>query len=61
MFPPRYKRPRHSLTPKEVARLVALREAGATWKAIGRVFNKQDGACRAAYQAAVRARRIAAE
>lgn len=61
MIAPPYRQPRHSLTPEEVARLVAMRDGGATWKEVGRVFKKQDGACKALYERAKRAFRTAAE
>ncbi len=52
MIAPRYRRPRHSLDPTEVSRLVGMRKQGATWKDIGRAFGKQDGACKAIYDRA---------
>jgi hypothetical protein len=63
VYPPRYKRLRHSLAPEEVQRLVSLRDRGATWKEVGRVFNKQDGACKRIYDRAkaTEAMRFAAE
>jgi hypothetical protein len=49
---PSYRRSARRLTPEEVARLVALRDGGATWKEIGRTFAKQDAACKAIYDQA---------
>jgi hypothetical protein len=46
---PSYRRAARRLTPEEVRRLVAMREAGATWKEIGRSFGKQDAACKSIY------------
>ena len=46
MPPPRYRRPAQPLSPEQVSRLVAMREQGATWMQIGRVFSKQDHACK---------------
>ncbi len=54
MIAPRYKRAQHRLKPGELARLVAMRDAGTTWKEIGLVFNKQDCACKALYDKAKR-------
>ena len=53
MIAPRYRRPRNSLAPEEVASLVRMREQGATWKEIGRTFRKQDGACKAIFDKAM--------
>ena len=55
MIAPRYKRSRHRLGPVELARLVAMRDAGTTWKELGLVFMKQDCACKALYDRAKRA------
>lgn len=33
-----------------------MRDGGATWMEIGRVFGKQDGACKRIYDKAVKAR-----
>lgn len=52
MIAPRYRRPRTPLTCEEVARLIAMRERGATWKEIGRAFAKQDGACKSIFDKA---------
>ncbi len=52
MIAPRYRRPRNSLSPEDVARLVRMREQGATWKEIGRAFAKQDGACKSIFDKA---------
>lgn len=49
---PSYRRAARRLTPEEVARLVAMREAGATWKEVGRAFGKQDAACKSIYDRA---------
>ena len=55
MIAPRYRRPANRLKPDAVATLVAMRDSGSTWMEIGRVFGKQDCACRAIYQRAKRA------
>ncbi len=52
MIAPRYRSPRNSLSPDQVARLVDMREQGATWKEIGRTFHKQDGACKSIFDKA---------
>ena len=52
MIAPPYRRPRNSLSPEDVARLVHMREQGATWKEIGRAFAKQDGACKSIFDKA---------
>ena len=49
---PSYRRAVRRLTPQEVARLVALREGGATWKEVGRTFGKQDTACKSIFDKA---------
>ena len=49
---PSYRRAIRHLTPEEVARLVRQRDAGATWKEIGRAFGKQDSACKSIYDRA---------
>ena len=52
MIAPRYRRARTPLSADEVARLVAMRDQGATWKDIGRAFAKQDGACKTIFDKA---------
>ena len=52
MIAPRYRRPRNSLSPEEITRLVRMRDQGATWKEIGRTFRKQDGACKSIFDKA---------
>ncbi len=52
MIAPVYRRPPNRLSPEEVARLVNMREQGATWKEIGRTFGKQDGACKSIFDRA---------
>ena len=52
MIAPRYRRARTPLSPEEVARLIAMRQRGATWKEIGRAFAKQDGACKSIFDKA---------
>ena len=49
---PSYRRPASRLDPAQVARLVAMRDAGSTWREIGRVFGKQDCACKVIYDRA---------
>ena len=49
---PSYRRAIRHLTPEEVDRLVRQRDAGATWKEIGRTFGKQDSACKSIYDRA---------
>jgi hypothetical protein len=46
---PSYRRAARRLTAEETARLVAMRDAGVTWKEIGRTFGKQDSACKSIY------------
>ena len=55
MIAPRYKRAPQRLGPGELARLVAMRDAGTTWKEIGLVFKKQDCACKHLYDKAKQA------
>ena len=52
MIAPPYRRPRNSLSPEDVVRLVRMRDQGATWKEIGRTFAKQDGACKSIFDKA---------
>jgi hypothetical protein len=49
---PSYRRAAHRLTPAEVRDLVARRDAGATWKEIGRTFGKQDAVLKSIYDQA---------
>ena len=56
MTAPAYRRPRSPLSAQEVAALVAMRDGGATWREIGRLVCKQDGACKRIYDRAVRQR-----
>jgi hypothetical protein len=56
-----YRRPRTPLTPDQVATLVAMRDAGATWREIGRLVSKQDGACKRIYDRAVKDRPVRAD
>ena len=49
---PSYRRAVRRLTAEEVSSLVAMREAGATWKEIGRAFRKQDTACKSIFDRA---------
>jgi hypothetical protein len=51
--PPSFKRPRRVPSPEEIEALVAMRDQGATWREIGRVAGKQDGACKRLYAQAV--------
>ena len=51
-----YRRPRSPLSPDQIAALVAMRDAGATWREIGRLVCKQDGACKRIYDRAVKDR-----
>jgi hypothetical protein len=60
MPPPRWRRAPCPLDPPSVARLVALRESGLTWKEIGLEFGKQDGALKQIYDRA-KAQALAAE
>jgi hypothetical protein len=53
-----FRRPRSPLSAPQVAALVALRDAGATWREIGRLVCKQDGACKRIYDRAVKARAV---
>ncbi len=49
MTAPPYRRPRRPLAAEDQARLVTMRDTGLTWREIGRVFGKQDGACKRIY------------
>ena len=49
---PGYRRPASPLSVEQVARLVAMRERGATWQEIGRAFSKQDHACKVIFDKA---------
>ena len=49
---PNYRRAARRLDDDDVQRLVAMRRAGATWKEIGRVFGKQDTACKSIFDRA---------
>ncbi len=53
MIAPRFRQPRQSLSPDQVADLVRMREQGATWKEIGRTFRKQDHACKTIFTKAI--------
>jgi hypothetical protein len=46
------RRPNSTLDAAAIDRLVALRDAGASWKDIGREFNKQDARCAQIYDRA---------
>ncbi|MHB8287464.1 MAG: hypothetical protein ACYDD1_22705 [Caulobacteraceae bacterium] len=45
-------KPHHSLSGEERAKIVKMREEGATWMAIGRVFRMQETRARLVYQRA---------
>ncbi len=47
--PASFRRPRRRLPREEMEALVAMRDGGATWREIGRVFSKQDDACKRLY------------
>lgn len=53
MTAPVFRRPRSPLSPDQIDALVALRDGGATWREIGRVVCKQDGACKRIYDRAL--------
>ncbi|MHB8287347.1 MAG: hypothetical protein ACYDD1_22085 [Caulobacteraceae bacterium] len=61
MTAPAYRRPRNLLSAQQVAALVAMRDGGATWREIGRLVCKQDGACKRIYDRAVHQRAAQAE
>lgn len=46
---PDARRPNKKMDEVAVARLVAMREGGASWKDIGREFGKQDAVCSQIY------------
>ncbi len=54
-----YRKPPARMTAAQIDDLVARRDAGATWKDVGRVFRLQDESAKAIYTRAVRDRAAA--
>ena len=53
-----YRKPPARMTPAQIDDLVARRDAGATWKDVGRVFRLQDERAKEIYTRAVASRPI---
>ena len=56
-----YRKARATLTSAQVADLVARRDAGATWKDVGRAYGLQDESAKAIYGRAVAQRSLDVE